>query len=248
MRTELVFREVPGKLLQWRRQMERFRRRCLRGTLVQSPGDGVVRVPLSPVGLRILPSGGLTLRLATGSLPISHSRVRLEPPAADCTGLLPDLRHRDDPSWSSRARLGQVKLSGSLLESTGGSVLESAEAVHPYANKRPQPWEPKWEEDFGFAASKYPLIATEFGGFALPPAPGAPPPAAPPAGGRGMGGNRIDPAVYGSAIIKYLEGRGISWTVWCFDPEWGPTLIRDWQYTLNPSGEFAKAAMNGRLQ
>jgi len=25
--------------------------------------------------------------------------------------------------------------------------------THPYSNKRPQPWEPKWEEDFGFAAS-----------------------------------------------------------------------------------------------
>ncbi|MDR3703703.1 MAG: glycoside hydrolase family 5 protein [Candidatus Sulfopaludibacter sp.] len=91
--------------------------------------------------------------------------------------------------------------------------------VHPYSNKRPQPWEPKWEEDFGFAAAKYPLIATEFGGFARP-------------------------AEYGPAIIKYLEGKGISWTVWCFDPEWGPTLISDWQYTLNPSGQFAKDAMS----
>jgi hypothetical protein len=116
--------------------------------------------------------------------------------------------------------------------------------VHPYANKRTQPWEPKWEEDFGFAAAKYPIIATEFGGFALPPAPGTPPPAAPPAGGRGRG----DPAAYGSAIVKYLEGKGISWTVWCFDPEWGPTLIRDWEYTLTPSGEFTKAAMNGEIK
>ena len=41
--------------------------------------------------------------------------------------------------------------------------------THPYANKRPQPWEPKWEEDFGFAAAKYPVIATEFGGFGRPP-------------------------------------------------------------------------------
>ena len=31
--------------------------------------------------------------------------------------------------------------------------------------------------------------------------------------------------------------------VWCFDPEWGPTLIRDWQYTLTPAGEFAKQIM-----
>jgi len=119
--------------------------------------------------------------------------------------------------------------------------------VHPYANKRPQPWEPKWEEDFGFAAAKYPMIATEFGGFAMPPAPGAPPPPPPPAGGRGFGGGAGNAAVYGKAIIAYLESRNIGWTVWCFDPEWGPTLISDWNYTLNPSGQFIKAAMHGAI-
>jgi endoglucanase len=112
--------------------------------------------------------------------------------------------------------------------------------VHPYANKRPQPWEPKWEEDFGFASAKYPIIATEFGGFALPPAPGTEPPAG--------GSFRGNAAAYGSAIIKYLEGKGISWTVWCFDPEWGPTLIRNWNYELNSSGEFSRAAMHGELK
>jgi endoglucanase len=96
--------------------------------------------------------------------------------------------------------------------------------THPYSNKRRQPWEPKWEEDFGFAAAKYPVVATEFGGAA----------AAQP--------NATQPA-YGPSIIKYLEDKGISWIVWCFDPEWGPTLIRDWQYTLTPAGEFAKQAM-----
>ncbi len=95
--------------------------------------------------------------------------------------------------------------------------------VHPYAMKRPQPWEPKWQEDFGFAAAKYPMFATEFGGFGRPPE-------------------------YGPSIIKYLEGHGISWMVWCFDPEWGPTLISDWNYTLTPSGEFAKQAMHGEVQ
>jgi hypothetical protein len=104
--------------------------------------------------------------------------------------------------------------------------------THPYANKRPQPWEPKWEEDFGFAAAKYPVVATEFGGFpaARQPAPGTP-----------------AEAPYGPSIIKYLEAKGISWMVWCFDPEWGPTLIADWNYTLTPSGEFAKQAMHGTL-
>ena len=48
--------------------------------------------------------------------------------------------------------------------------------THPYANKRSQPWEPEWEEDFGFAAAKYPIIATEFGGFGRPPVHGGQPP------------------------------------------------------------------------
>jgi endoglucanase len=104
--------------------------------------------------------------------------------------------------------------------------------THPYANKRPQPWESKWEEDFGFAAGKYPIVATEFGGFG---------PAGQPAAGAAA-------APYGPSIIKYLEGKGISWLVWCFDPEWGPTLIGDWEYRLNASGEFAKQAMHGGAQ
>jgi len=68
--------------------------------------------------------------------------------------------------------------------------------THPYANKRPQPWEPRWEEDFGFAADKYPVIATEFGGFASPPSTNAQPAAET---------NEKAPrnAAYGPAIIKY---------------------------------------------
>jgi endoglucanase len=117
-----------------------------------------------------------------------------------------------------------------------------AYSVHPYANKRPQPWAPKWELDFGFAAEKYPVIATEFGGFPKPPAPNSETPATEVA----TTGNRN--ASYGPEIIKYLEGKGISWTVWCFDPTWGPTLIKNWDYELNASGEFAKAAMNREIK
>ncbi len=29
----------------------------------------------------------------------------------------------------------------------------------------------------------------------------------------------------------------------CVDPEWGPTLLQSWDYTLTPSGEFFKQAM-----
>ena len=66
--------------------------------------------------------------------------------------------------------------------------------THPYPWKRPQPWETKWEEDFGFAAGKYPVVATEFGEADAGPA------------------NATQPA-YGPSIFKYLEGKGISWIV-----------------------------------
>ena len=99
--------------------------------------------------------------------------------------------------------------------------------VHPYESKRPAPWQPKWEENFGFAAAKYPIVATEFG-FAVRP------------------GETIGPDDYGNAIVGYLEAKGISWTAWCYDPEWGPPLLKNWDYELTVSGEFVKKKMQAR--
>jgi hypothetical protein len=105
-----------------------------------------------------------------------------------------------------------------------------AYVTHPYEYKRSQPWEPKWEEDFGFAAEKYPVIATEFG-FELQP------------------GQSIDDNHYGNRIIKYLEGKGISWVCWVFDPEWGPRMLNSWDtYELTKSGEFFKKALHAELK
>jgi endoglucanase len=98
--------------------------------------------------------------------------------------------------------------------------------THPYPHKRTQPWEPKWEENFGFAASRYPLIATEIG-FTM--------------GKEGMAEN----GAYGKAIISYLEGRGISWVAWVFDPQWGPRMFESWDtYKLTESGEFFRVALH----
>jgi endoglucanase len=103
-----------------------------------------------------------------------------------------------------------------------------AYVTHPYPHKRTKPWEPKWEEDFGFAADQFPLIATEIGFTA----------------GRGQ---MADNADYGSAILTYLEGRGISWVAWVYDPEWGPPMLRSWDsYALTESGEFFSRAMQGK--
>lgn len=100
-----------------------------------------------------------------------------------------------------------------------------AYVTHPYPNKRPQPWEPKWEEDFGFAASDYPVIATEIG-FSV------------------HNGDPSDGAEhYGTRITKYLESKGISWLAWVFDPEWGPQMLKSWDFNFTPCGEFFKKAM-----
>jgi aryl-phospho-beta-D-glucosidase BglC (GH1 family) len=102
--------------------------------------------------------------------------------------------------------------------------------THPYENKRSKPWEPKWEEDFGFAADKYPVVATEFG-FGLRP------------------GQTIDAQHYANRIISYLESRGIGWMCWVYDPEWGPRLLKSWDtYELTESGNFFKKAMQGELE
>lgn len=99
---------------------------------------------------------------------------------------------------------------------------------HPYPFKRSEPWVPKWEEDFGFAADHYPVFATEFGDDAVTMDPD---------------GNH-----YGNQIIDYLESKGISWTIWVFDPEWGGAKIKSWNYDLTPGGEFFKLAMHGKLK
>ena len=100
--------------------------------------------------------------------------------------------------------------------------------THPYPMKRTKPWEPKWEEDFGFAAGQYPMVATEIGFD-------------------GQTGAQEDG--YGPAIIQYLESKGISWLAWCFDPEWGPRLISSWDtFALTDSGEFFHQAMSGKVK
>ncbi|MGD2093709.1 MAG: cellulase family glycosylhydrolase [Phycisphaerales bacterium] len=101
--------------------------------------------------------------------------------------------------------------------------------THPYEHKRQKPWEPKWEENFGFAASQYPIIATEFG-FRL------------------RKGQEVKDEDYPKAIIKYLEGKGIGWIGWVYDPEWYPRMLESWDtYELTGGGEFFKKALHGEI-
>jgi hypothetical protein len=104
-----------------------------------------------------------------------------------------------------------------------------AYSSHPYHMKRKKPWEPKWEENFGFAKGQYPVIVTEFGFDSESLQKG-------------------DSKDYGEAIVKYLEGKGISWVCWIFDADWNPKMIKSWEnYELSGSGEFFNKAMHGKI-
>jgi len=100
--------------------------------------------------------------------------------------------------------------------------------THPYPWKREKPWEPKWEENFGFAAARYPIVATELGFRA---------------------GAKDGPDTgYGEAIVGYLEAKGISWVAWVFDADWDPQLIQSWDgWAPTESGAFFSQAMKRPL-
>lgn len=103
---------------------------------------------------------------------------------------------------------------------------------HPYPQKVSPPWEEKWERDFGFVADTYPLFATEFGFMAE--------------SDRGAHIPVIGDEQYGEALMRYFQKKGISWTAWCFDPDWSPQLISDWKYTPTRQGQFFRKWLQGQ--
>ncbi|TVZ37186.1 aryl-phospho-beta-D-glucosidase BglC (GH1 family) [Alteromonadaceae bacterium 2753L.S.0a.02] len=110
-----------------------------------------------------------------------------------------------------------------------------AYAAHPYPTKSKAELEKKpadWDKAFGFIAKRAPVIATEIG-WMRGDLPGAHIPV-------------IDDGSYGPAIVAYLEKLGASWTVWCFDPDWPPQMISDWDYTPTEQGAFFKKEMLDR--
>jgi len=100
---------------------------------------------------------------------------------------------------------------------------------HPYPMKREKPWEEKWTADWGFVKEKYPLILTEIGFCG--------------ADDKGAHIPVMSDESYGDAITKYCAERGISYTVWVFDPDWAPMLFSDWKFTPTRQGRYFKAAL-----
>lgn len=105
-----------------------------------------------------------------------------------------------------------------------------AYCTHPYPQKREKPWEPQWEKDWGNVADKFPIIATEFGFMG--------------ADERGAHIPCISDESYGEAIMNYFDKKGISYTIWCFDPHWAPTLITDWNFTPSRQGKFFREILS----
>lgn len=104
-----------------------------------------------------------------------------------------------------------------------------AYVTHPYPQKREKPWIEKWEADWGFAADRYPVIATELG-FMSADGPGAHIPV-------------ISDEEYGETIVNYFNQKGISWVAWVFDPKWSPQLIQSWKFEPTMQGRFFKKKM-----
>jgi endoglucanase len=100
---------------------------------------------------------------------------------------------------------------------------------HPYPEKTTQPFEKNWDRDFGSVSKRYPLFATEIG-YMAHDAPGAHVPV------------KSDGS-YGQLITDYLDKKGASWTAWCFEPDWPPQLIADWNYTPTNAGNHFRAVM-----
>jgi len=104
-----------------------------------------------------------------------------------------------------------------------------AYVTHPYPQKREQPWEEKWEKDWGYVADQYPVIATEIG-FMSADGPGAHIPV-------------IADENYGETIVNYFNKKGISWVAWVFHPGWSPQMIKNWEYEPTMQGEFFRKKM-----
>lgn len=106
-----------------------------------------------------------------------------------------------------------------------------AYVVHPYPGKRQIPREPQWEQDFGFVADKYPLIATEIGFMK-----------------ESEDKTLLDDGIYGPSLMNYFNKKGISWVVWVFDPVWVPEMIQSWNYEPTAQGEFFRSVMQGKFK
>jgi hypothetical protein len=119
---ELVFRDIPGKSVQWAANAQRLRRPLLCAALLETIAGGVVRVLRPPSSLSLFPSRRLALRLTACPLTYSHPRMGTEPPAADGTGSLRRSGHRDSSSTRPHPLTGHSNQAGWIIFGKQGRV------------------------------------------------------------------------------------------------------------------------------
>ncbi len=108
-----------------------------------------------------------------------------------------------------------------------------AYTIHPYPQKAKPEVKSKenfhrlWQEQWGYVAKTYPVMATEIG-WVKEDGYGAHVPVI------------HNEGTYGPDLVEFMEARNISWTAWVFDPDWAPVLISDWDFTPSEQGAFYK--------
>ena len=93
LNSELIFRHIPGKLIERRPHSLRLYVRRLGRTLLDPVTCVVIGIAFPPARLRFLTASGLAFRPATGPLPRSYARVGTEPPPTNATRFLAHPRH-----------------------------------------------------------------------------------------------------------------------------------------------------------
>ena len=53
-------------------------------------------------------------------------------------------------------------------------------------------------------------------------------------------------ASFGTPFLDFIESHGLSWTAWCWHPEWTPNLLEDDWKTPTEFGRFIKDALAGK--
>ncbi len=110
-----------------------------------------------------------------------------------------------------------------------------AYAAHPYPqkakpdNRSDDEYFRLWDESWGYVSDSYPMIASELGWVRED--------------GYGAHIPVIDDGSYGPRIMKFMQQRGISWIAWCFDPQWSPVLITDWDFSPSEQGYFFRRVL-----
>ena len=104
-----------------------------------------------------------------------------------------------------------------------------AYVAHPYPGKCDPPRELHWEKHFGFLADRYPIFVTETGYYP-----------------EGDEEHFVDDGTFRNGLLNYLDKKKISWCVWVFDPNWSPSLIKNYKYEPTHSGAFFRNAMLGK--